>query len=63
MIDIATWESILDRLEDQEDFAILQSMRPNLERLAAGERPEGWLSWEKVEKELDELPPDDDSDE
>ncbi len=55
MVDIATWQSILERLEDQEDIALLQAIQPDLERLAAGESPDGWLAWDAFEEELDAL--------
>ena len=55
MIDIATWESILERLENQDDFAILQSYASDFESMAAGKDPTGWMAWDAFEKELDEL--------
>lgn len=54
-IDLTTWEAILDRLEDQEDFEILRFYQADLEAFDRGERPEGWKSWEEFEQELDAL--------
>ncbi len=55
MIDVATWQTIVERLEDQEDFVLIQSLQSDLKRLAAGETPDGWMDWEEFEKELDAL--------
>ena len=55
MVDLATWQAILDRLEDQEDFDILRASQPALTALAHGERPAGWISWDEFDQELDDL--------
>ncbi|MBI3960492.1 MAG: hypothetical protein HY328_16905 [Chloroflexi bacterium] len=55
LVDLATWQSILDRLEDQEDFDILRANQAALTALAQGKRPAGWKSWDEFERELDAL--------
>ena len=60
LVDIGTWQSIMDRLEDQEDHAILSDLQSDLTSLGAGTQPEGWLSWETFEEALDALESADD---
>ncbi|MBI3957618.1 MAG: hypothetical protein HY328_02325 [Chloroflexi bacterium] len=62
LVDIATWQRLIEFVEEQEDLLLLKEMRPDLERLAAGETPDGWVDWEEFERELDDLPPEDESD-
>lgn len=54
-IDLTTWQAILDRLEDQEDFEILRSYQAELAAIGRGEQPKGWKSWDEFEQELDAL--------
>ncbi|HEY4691038.1 MAG TPA: hypothetical protein VIK33_17135 [Anaerolineae bacterium] len=54
LVDLATWKSIVERLEDQEDSDILRQAAADLEVLARGERPNGWKAWEEFEAELSE---------
>jgi hypothetical protein len=60
VIDLETWAAILARLEDLEDAAIVASAAADLEALARGERPSGWVSWSDVEAELEALEAQDD---
>ena len=53
LIDIATWQLILERLQDMADNQILSEVLADLKILASGNRPAGWKSWEEFEKELD----------
>jgi hypothetical protein len=53
LIDIATWQFILERLQDVVDNQILNEAKSDLKMLAGGSRPVGWKSWEEFEKELD----------
>lgn len=53
LIDIATWQLILERLQDMADNQILSEALTDLKILASGNRPAGWKSWEEFEKELD----------
>jgi len=55
LVDIATWKSIIERLEDQEDHDILRAMAADLEMLSSGQRPSGWIAWDEFETELDAL--------
>ena len=55
LIDLATWRSIVERLEDQEDYDALRAVLADLESLAHGQRPKGWKTWEEFEAELDAL--------
>ena len=53
LIDLATWKSIIERLEDQEDSDVLREAAADLEALASGRRPAGWKEWHEFEAELD----------
>jgi hypothetical protein len=53
LIDIATWQLILERLQDITDNQILSEISADLKALAGGNRPAGWKNWEEFEKELD----------
>lgn len=53
LIDIATWQLILEHLQDIADNQILSEVSADLEILVKGKRPSGWKSWEEFEKELD----------
>jgi hypothetical protein len=52
-VDIATWERIIQALEDAEDLAIVKQALVALD--AAGGDPEkaGFLPWERVRAELE----------
>ncbi|MFN8458989.1 MAG: hypothetical protein U0401_30790 [Anaerolineae bacterium] len=53
LIDIATWQLILERLQDIADNQILSEALADLKILSGGNRPIDWKSWEEFEKELD----------
>lgn len=55
IVDISTWQTILEQLEDIADIQILSQAAADLEALAKGTRPAGWQSWEEFEAELDKL--------
>ena len=55
LIDLTTWKSIIERLEDQEDSDVLREVAADLKALAGGQRPAGWKPWEEFEAELDSL--------
>lgn len=58
LLDIATWERIVQALEDAEDLAIVQQALVDLD--AAGGDPEkaGFIPWRQVRAELEALPHD-----
>lgn len=55
LIDLVTWKSIIERLEDQEDSDILRAVAADLDTLVSGRRPAGWKAWSEFEAELDAL--------
>jgi hypothetical protein len=55
LVDLATWKSIIERLEDQEDSEILREASEDLKTLTGGDRPAGWKTWDEFEAELDAL--------
>ncbi|MBI1879032.1 MAG: hypothetical protein HYR94_12580 [Chloroflexi bacterium] len=55
LIDIATWQLILERLQDIADNQILSEVLADLKILASGNRPAGWKSWEEFEAELEAI--------
>jgi len=55
LVDIATWQALIRRLEEMEDAEILRESAEDLARLARGQRPAGWKSWEEFEAELDAM--------
>ena len=52
LVDLKTWESILDALEEADDIAVAREALVKLD--AAGGIPEkaGFVSWEKARSEL-----------
>lgn len=55
LVDIATWQALIRRLEDVEDMEVLRETAEDLAMLAKGRRPVGWKSWEEFEAELDAM--------
>ncbi len=55
LIDIATWQLILEQLQDVADNEIVEQAKADLAILASGQRPAGWKSWEAFEAELDAM--------
>lgn len=53
LVDIATWQALIRRLEDVEDWEVFRDLAEDLAALAEGRRPVGWKSWEEFEAELD----------
>ena len=53
LVNISTWERILEALEDAEDVALAKEALASLD--AAGGNPEkaGFISWEKARTELE----------
>lgn len=54
VIDLVTWKSILAHLEGLEDSALFDVAEADLEALARGHRPPGWVAWSEFEAELDQ---------
>ena len=59
VVDIVTWRSIIEQLENIQDSEIVRAAAEDLRALARGERPAGWKSWNEFEAELDALEPAD----
>ena len=55
LVDIATWQMILEQLQDVADHQILSQALADLKLLASGTRPAGWKSWEEFEAELEAM--------
>ncbi len=55
IIDISTWQIILEQLENIADNQTLHQATADLEALSRGTRPTGWQTWEEFETELDAL--------
>ena len=55
LVDLDTWRALLARLEDIEDRQLLDAAAPEIAELARGKRPEGWMTWEAFEAELEAL--------
>lgn len=55
LVDLKTWEGILDALEEADDIAIAREVLAKLD--AAGGNPEkaGFIPWEKARAELERL--------
>lgn len=53
LVDLDTWRALLARLEDSEDSELLSEAASDLEMLAHGRRPEGWMTWDAFEAEMD----------
>ena len=55
LVDLKTWEGILDALEEVDDIAVAKEALTKLD--AAGGNPEkaGFISWEKSRAELKRL--------
>jgi hypothetical protein len=55
IIDLETWRSIVQQLEDRDDIEAIRAVSADLDAFRCGRTPEGWLSWEDFEAELDGL--------
>ncbi|MEM7530661.1 MAG: hypothetical protein AAF639_00675 [Chloroflexota bacterium] len=44
-----------ERLEDVMDIQLFKSVEAELEQLSRGKRPDGWLTWDELQAELDAL--------
>lgn len=55
LIDVATWQMILERLQDIADNQIISQALVELKMLASNNRPAGWKSWEEFEAELEAM--------
>jgi len=55
VIDLETWRTIVAHLEDLEDAALIAGAEADLDSLARGERPPGWIAWSELEPEMDAL--------
>jgi hypothetical protein len=54
ILDMPTWLAILTELEDHIDLALWHEHAAEIQALARGERPAGWLDLTEFERELDE---------
>lgn len=52
LVDIATWERILDTLEDAEDIALVKETLVMLDAAGGDVEKAGFIPWEKVKAEL-----------
>ena len=57
LIDIATWERILDALEDAEDIALVRETLDTLEAAGGDLGKAGFISWDQVGAQMGQ--PDD----
>ena len=58
-IDIATWERILDALEDAEDIALVRETLDTLEAAGGDLGKAGFIAWDQARAQLEQ--PDDTS--
>lgn len=52
LIDIATWERILDALEDAEDIALVRETLDTLEAAGGDLSKAGFISWDQARTQL-----------
>jgi len=57
LVDIATWERILDALEDAEDIALVRETLDTLEVAGGDLSKAGFISWDQARAQLEQ--PDD----
>jgi hypothetical protein len=57
LIDITTWERILDALEDAEDIALVRETLATLEAVGGDLSKAGYISWDQAKAQLGQ--PDD----
>jgi len=58
IVDMVTWRSVVEQLENIEDNRVLRAAAQDLRTLVRGARPAGWKSWAEFETELDTLEDD-----
>lgn len=55
IIDLETWWTIVQHIEDRDDLDAIRSVSEDLAAFRAGRVPDGWVSWDAFETELDRL--------
>jgi PHD/YefM family antitoxin component YafN of YafNO toxin-antitoxin module len=55
LVDISTWEHILDALEDAEDVALVKEILAALDAASGDLEKAGFISWEKAKAELERV--------
>jgi hypothetical protein len=55
LVDISTWEQILDALEEAEDVALVKDALITLDTANGNLEKAGFIPWEKARKELEPL--------
>ncbi|OKH45544.1 hypothetical protein NIES2101_26180 [Calothrix sp. HK-06] len=53
-LSMASWETLLDWVEKQEDAAIVKAAIPKLKQLRSGSASQEWLDWDAVKEQWDE---------
>jgi hypothetical protein len=55
LVDIATWEHILDALEDAEDIPLVREALAALDAVGGDPHKAGFISWDEARAELGNL--------
>jgi hypothetical protein len=55
LVDISTWERILDALEDVEDVALVKEALAVLDSAGGDLKKAGFISWKKARTELEHV--------
>jgi hypothetical protein len=55
LVDIATWEQILDALEDAEDVAVVKEALMALDTAGGDLKKAGFIAWREARAELERL--------
>ena len=55
LVDISTWEHILDALEDAEDVALVKETLAALDAASGNLEKAGFIAWEKARAELERV--------
>jgi hypothetical protein len=55
LLPIASWERIVEALEDAEDLAIVQQALAELEAVGGDTEKAGYISWKQARAELERL--------
>jgi len=53
LVDLKTWEGILDALEEADDIAIARDALAKLDAAGGSPQKAGFISWEKVRAEVE----------
>ncbi len=55
LIDIRTWEQILDALEDAKDIALAREALAALDAVSGDLRQAGYIPWDQARAELEQM--------